>query len=320
MASLPVTNLTTTAIQAALGVTDNNIEDLCYNTAINQWSLRKPAAYAEGEDALSGAPPLGKADDASGYRLGDFRGYNHEAVVPIRFDEEIYSAQIYNDVPPLEAYSFYPLFLDNLGEIPPTINYNGFEPEYVFDYSTDDMMRIRAELWQNDEVVSVGEYVEIENPGWGTPILTGAVGSPVDVTGLEQGTYVVRGRQQFLNGDEWQDAGFINGGNSWFVLETVEQYSCQAYIAQVAQNTKAVYVEVTAINPTVPLNLSVKIERLDENDSVLFEGQLILVEEIDNATEGSNAIYINTTGVGRAKVTVSNNETGYVYSIDYQAE
>jgi len=105
--ALSQTDITTTIVRNVLGEDDNNIGLLCSSNEINMWSKKKPIrsslieisysnvgktgsgfyglslpAY-DGDDSLltTYLQPTGGASQK--FRIGDFRGYNHTAVIPI---------------------------------------------------------------------------------------------------------------------------------------------------------------------------------------------------------------------------------------------
>lgn len=111
MAALPTTNITTTLVANTLGVATRNVGELCTSSKINMWSKRKPVrdtrlsipvnevgvgnsqnsaenygliipAY-QGDDSLLTTYKRPTGGSNSPYRLGDFRGYNHNAVAPV---------------------------------------------------------------------------------------------------------------------------------------------------------------------------------------------------------------------------------------------
>ena len=114
MAQLPTTNISTTLVRNALGEDNNDVGLLCKSSNINMWSKRKPVRYPA--DFIADPNEVGKtldhkwgltlagfkgvtldgSDDdrrtvynrpdggsSQPYRLGDFRGYNHEATIPL---------------------------------------------------------------------------------------------------------------------------------------------------------------------------------------------------------------------------------------------
>jgi hypothetical protein len=106
--AIPETNVTTTLAKNALGAPNNDVKTLCTYSTINVFSRQKPVQrhnvtpsnwYKEinGDYSLFfpettlGTYTIGTWDykpciDSYGYRLGDFRGYNHTAIAPYYMD------------------------------------------------------------------------------------------------------------------------------------------------------------------------------------------------------------------------------------------
>ena len=108
MAALPLTGITTSLVAQTIGVGSNDVGTLCSSTKINKWSKWKPISIAKvtglTESDLQSANyglsiPAADSDDGtylsqtwgyikptgganSPYRLGDFRAYEHAAVLP----------------------------------------------------------------------------------------------------------------------------------------------------------------------------------------------------------------------------------------------
>lgn len=105
--ALPTTNITTTIVRNELGAATNNVGQLCTHPNINMWSKRKPVrdsrlsipvnevgrgsaqdyglnipAY-QGDDSLLTTYVRPTGGSMSPYRLGDFRGYEHNAGIPV---------------------------------------------------------------------------------------------------------------------------------------------------------------------------------------------------------------------------------------------
>lgn len=109
--ALPNTNLSVTAVKKVLGVSSNDIGTLCTHSNINKWSRWKPIRMNKvtpltDSDLISKGfglnSPIGTTNDYTialqswfynkprgnlvnpiePYRLGDFRGYNHQAEAP----------------------------------------------------------------------------------------------------------------------------------------------------------------------------------------------------------------------------------------------
>ncbi len=131
--ALPNTGITTSMVAQAIGVGSNDVGTLCKSNKINKWSKWKPISLAEVTpitiDDLKNSnfglnipyfSSLGNINtedsflyvlknktfswnyikpsggSTSPYRLGDFRNYNHSAVIPI-VSSDSYSAFIYNN-------------------------------------------------------------------------------------------------------------------------------------------------------------------------------------------------------------------------------
>ena len=111
MAALPTTNITTTLVANTLGVATRNVGELCTSSKINMWSKRKPVRDTrlsipvnevgvgnsqnsaenygliipdyQGDDSLLTTYKRPTGGPSYPYRLGDFRGYDHNAVAPV---------------------------------------------------------------------------------------------------------------------------------------------------------------------------------------------------------------------------------------------
>ncbi len=105
--ALPNSNITTEMVRNELGAATNSVGKLCTHPNINMWSKRKPVrdsrlsipanevgvgsaqdyglnipAY-QGDDSLLTTYKRPTGGSASPYRLGDFRGYDHSANLPV---------------------------------------------------------------------------------------------------------------------------------------------------------------------------------------------------------------------------------------------
>jgi hypothetical protein len=116
MAALPTTGITTSMVAKAIGEGSNDVGTLCKSTKINKWSKWKPIRSNKitgiTEQVLQsvnfGFPLQGLTDDPQDvisydflynkprggaynefFRLGDFRGYNHNALAPLIAQENI---------------------------------------------------------------------------------------------------------------------------------------------------------------------------------------------------------------------------------------
>jgi len=106
--ALAETNITTSIVKSTLSAADNNIKNLCTHANINVFSRQKPVQRHNGTPStwykeingdyslLFPSTTLGTYTidtwdykpciDSYGYRLGDFRGYNHTAIAPYYMD------------------------------------------------------------------------------------------------------------------------------------------------------------------------------------------------------------------------------------------
>lgn len=112
--AIQTTNITTTLVGNTLGIASKDVGTLCSSSLINKWSKNKPVRYntlsaiTDAERKLVNygleikqytiteilnniiygwnylKPRGGNYDEY--YRLGDFRGYNHQATIPIIFE------------------------------------------------------------------------------------------------------------------------------------------------------------------------------------------------------------------------------------------
>ena len=116
MAALPTTGITTSMVAKAIGEGSNDVGTLCKSTKINKWSKWKPIrsnkitgiTEQDLQSANFGFPLQGLTDDPQDvisydflynkprggaynefFRLGDFRGYNHNALAPLIAQENI---------------------------------------------------------------------------------------------------------------------------------------------------------------------------------------------------------------------------------------
>lgn len=100
--ALPDTGITTTLVGTTLGVATRNVGNLCRSESVNKWAKNKPiqldkvtgVTEVERQAAGYGINVQGSYDQPRGkneyydepYRLGDFRGYNHQALPPVWVD------------------------------------------------------------------------------------------------------------------------------------------------------------------------------------------------------------------------------------------
>lgn len=170
--TLAITNVSTALAKAAISESINNVKGLCISSNINEWALHKPANYGAGNDAwtpFAAEPwepqyvkPTGISSDTTGHRLGDFRGYNHDAKPPRYFDGN------YADSYP--QYTSPPAILVELetagSEMSPTLDNDGFSPDYirqVEDVTNEDLIAIKFYLDGVEQ--SPGQTVQDWLPG-----------------------------------------------------------------------------------------------------------------------------------------------------------
>jgi len=132
--ALGTTDITTAMVRSALDEATNDVSELCDSTKVNQWSLYKPANYGAGYDTMSGVKPIGKASTGNGRRLGDFRGYNHDAKASIKLVKSSLAISIYADIT-VEGTGDT-IILTEAGEMNPTLNHDAYNPTYVADPDT----------------------------------------------------------------------------------------------------------------------------------------------------------------------------------------
>ncbi|NCB96497.1 MAG: hypothetical protein EOM35_08615 [Negativicutes bacterium] len=134
--ALPLTGINTTIVKQAIGLSSDNVGYLCSSLNINKWSKFKPISYASntgiyGETGnndtvlknLNYGLTATKIDRTtlattewsylrptggqySPYRLGDFRGYNHQAKPFIRIDD----VQWNPNTTPVESLTITPTY------------------------------------------------------------------------------------------------------------------------------------------------------------------------------------------------------------------
>ena len=69
-------NITTAQIRNAISASTNRVKDLCTHNNINRWSAFSPIKRSVSNGWLVNSVPT------SNYKMGDFMGYNHNAVAP----------------------------------------------------------------------------------------------------------------------------------------------------------------------------------------------------------------------------------------------
>ena len=101
--ALPNSNISTTLVANTLGTNSRDVGTLCTHQAINKWSKWKPVRlntngsgiteqqrkrvkYGLSRGSFGTGALYDKPNSGSGYRLGDFRGYNHDALPPVKVE------------------------------------------------------------------------------------------------------------------------------------------------------------------------------------------------------------------------------------------
>lgn len=151
--ALPNTGITTHLVGNTLGTSSRNVSTLCSSSLINMFSWYKPFNYNglpsdSARDAISGLKydsvnkqiiyDKPKGGESSPYRLGDFRGYNHNAEAPT-IDEDAVGI-LYNTINSTININITPNWGDsrfNWGNI-----LGGF---------TDSRLRLKVELYNKNK-------------------------------------------------------------------------------------------------------------------------------------------------------------------------
>ena len=101
--ALPSTNISVAMVKAELGASTNDVGRLCIHPNINKWSKWKPVRHnsvnplteENFQSVKYGINPINEAYERprgknetynEPFRLGDFRGYNHQALPPVWVD------------------------------------------------------------------------------------------------------------------------------------------------------------------------------------------------------------------------------------------
>ena len=133
--ALGTTGISATLVANTIGVGSNDVGTLCTSNKINKWSKKKPVSY-QTSSSLTDAQlketnygfnitsntnldsPTGwsyvrpTGGMTSPYRLGDFRGYNHEAKTFIWVENYIWDYYTY---PSAQSIEIYPAFMYGYG-------------------------------------------------------------------------------------------------------------------------------------------------------------------------------------------------------------
>lgn len=177
--TLAVTNISTAIVKAELSESVDNVKDLCDSSSVNEWALHKPAFYGNGNDAWT--VDAGEYSGferalsvlASNYRLGDFRGYNHDAKAPSYFNgNQSYSYYQYETPNGTVTLSYGEMYYSSSGD--------GFNPQFhTLDEDGDGSL--------------TGVRMEIDGTPIGSVVALTQSRNNVQVTGLTllEGTYTL---------------------------------------------------------------------------------------------------------------------------------
>jgi hypothetical protein len=198
--ALPTTDISISAVKAVLSESTNNLSELCTSANLNQWAKYKPAKYGIGNDAWSeNAVARGAASATQGYRLGDFRGYNHDATPPLRFYATGYSLVKLLDT------------LDNggnntpallIGEMYPITNRDGFNPDFVVD---PNVLTLTPQIYDGTTLEYSANVTLIDRADYtaGDTISL----EPLQPSSINVGSYTLKCKQQY--GAGLNDAGLV---------------------------------------------------------------------------------------------------------------
>ena len=101
--ALPNDKISTTLVANTLGTSSRDVGTLCTHQAINKWAQNKPVRlntngsgiteqqrksvkYGLDRELNGQGVVYNQPNSGSGYRLGDFRGYNHDALPPVKVE------------------------------------------------------------------------------------------------------------------------------------------------------------------------------------------------------------------------------------------
>ena len=162
MAALPLTGITTSMVASAIGEGSNDVGTLCKSNKINKWSKWKPIHVTQvtgiteailksngfglyfnssnninnilGTGTFTYTKPTGTQN--SPFRLGDFRNYDHNAVMPIA--TEISTTGVAYDIKKGDAYYGNQNYLTyfNCRVTPPSLTSIGFDELYPIAATT----------------------------------------------------------------------------------------------------------------------------------------------------------------------------------------
>ena len=190
MAVLGTTDITTTKVRNALGENTHDVGSLCKSSKINMWSKRKPVRRAvdfiadpnevgktlDHKWGLSLANFTGITSDGSDddrrtvynrpnggssqpYRLGDFRGYNHEATIPLEIPSRSTLQPIYRKPFMLSAIAA----MDDLYSLT-LLDFGLRLGCYVYDHETDTFLGSASASSDGgvDVTIDLTDYVNVD--------------------------------------------------------------------------------------------------------------------------------------------------------------
>lgn len=325
-----------TDVKQILEESYSSVGYLCTSNKINQWSWYKPADYGywfdgathyynsvQAHDETPPVPAQGVANGTSGYRLGDFRGYDHNAKAPLTFEDfselpyNNYGLIIYYDINTNDGHLTPYL---TRGQMPACTNTDGFNPDFVADQESIDLI---PEIWQGATLKYTGgattiNYTTIDEGDYITL-------STLNPTGLTAGTnYTLKVKQK--NGALNQ--GYIQETTP-FIVESVLAYgispSPTSYLwydsgapKQIKMSGYLVYDQISA-----PDNTTLKIVMTITNSEVYYKDNgLTTISGTTSATVGTlftkgfEILGIPATG-DTFECAVYNNATDYLYDTFY---
>lgn len=330
--ALPLTNISISAAKAALSETNYSLTGLCGSIIINEWSWPKPADYGywfdgatnywnsiDAKNEVPTIPAQGVANGTSGYRLGDFRWYNHTAMPPLTFETGLgynYGLMHYTDTNVDDGHLIP--YLAPRGEMPACTNNDGFNPDFVNDQTA---ITLYPEIWQATTLKYTGAGTTI-NYETVSGFITLATMAP---TGLTPGSYTLKVKQMnsALDQGHIQDEttfsvsnvlayGLSGSSNLWWDSGTI--------FKPLVMSSYLIYDQATSPSTTT---LLIEMEITYSATGVLFKSNgLTTISGTVSATVGSVANKsFDTLGVfdpgDTITCTVKNNATSYLYNTYY---